>query len=101
MNSQWVHTDNKCLNLSTATGAHLGNLSGATSDRLNYTGLIIRIKEVEYDTFGNGSNYFNIFSYLGTKETTSISSKVLQDHVSWDIKQSYTEISLVNNGFFQ
>jgi len=37
---------------------------------------------------------------LGTKETISISSKVLQNHVSWDIKQSYIEISLVNMVFF-
>jgi hypothetical protein len=100
MSSQWIHTDNKCLNLNAATGAHLGNLGSTTSDRLNYTSLVIRIKEVEYDTFGNGSNYFNILSYLGTKETTSISSKVLQDHVNWDIKQSYIEISLVNMVFF-
>ncbi len=48
--------------------------------------LVIHIKEVEPDTFENGSNYFNIFSYLATKDTTFISSKVLQDHVSWDIK---------------
>ncbi len=38
-----THTDNKCLNLGVAIGAHLSNLGGAASDRLNYTGLIMYV----------------------------------------------------------
>jgi hypothetical protein len=34
-----THTNNKCLNLGTATCAHLSNLGGVASDSLNYTTL--------------------------------------------------------------
>jgi hypothetical protein len=43
-----THTDNKCLNSGAATGAHLGNLGGAASDRLNYTGLDICVGVLEF-----------------------------------------------------
>jgi hypothetical protein len=36
-----IHMDNKCLNLGTTIGAHLGNLGGAASNRLNYIGLVM------------------------------------------------------------
>ncbi len=47
-----TYTDNKCLNLGATTGAHLDNLSGTTSDRLNYTSLDMIVSKLSSTWLG-------------------------------------------------